>query len=61
MFKFNDKWRRRLLEDALVADLLEFPLDGRPSSFDEQGVLRASAATHTADESGESRAKTAGA
>ncbi|MGO8970741.1 MAG: hypothetical protein ACLQDQ_14375 [Myxococcaceae bacterium] len=39
MFKFDDKWRRRLLEDALVADLLDFPRDGRPSSGDRRGPL----------------------
>jgi hypothetical protein len=25
MYRFDDKWRRRLLEDALVADLLDGP------------------------------------
>jgi hypothetical protein len=25
MYRFDDKWRKRLLEDALVADLLDGP------------------------------------
>lgn len=28
MYRFDDKWRKRLLEDALVAELLEGGVEG---------------------------------
>jgi hypothetical protein len=37
MYRFDDKWRKRLLEDALVADLLD-------------GSRSPSASAHTADD-----------
>ena len=44
MYRFNDEWRKRLLEDALVAELLA----GKQSSTQGDGALARGSTESTA-------------
>ena len=42
MYRFDDKWRKRLLEDALVAELLDDSLQEAVGAAQAAGVSRPS-------------------
>ena len=48
MYRFSDKQRRQMLEDALVADLLEAALDEERETGGSQAAVAASTSAPTA-------------
>jgi hypothetical protein len=61
MYRFDDKQRRRLLEDALVAELLEGALDASESEVAKGAARDVPASTVTAAPAGAGRVSKRGA